>query len=117
MSAKDYEETWVEIDDEALIDRIKLAFVGTKDNQFVPYDFYRVKDTINPDRFHYIVRIYGGKNGCGEWTSYLEDMCKIFEALLDRNKCSFSDAWLIEWKNSCANDTSMALIGLRDENQ
>ena len=116
MSASEYGETWNPINDEPVIERVKKAIheSSNENNQFEAYDFYTVQDTFNPHSFHYVIRLYAGCNGCGEWSSYLTDMTNIFKALIDKNKGNFKSAWLIEWRNNCASDTSAALIGLRD---
>lgn len=118
-SAKDFDEEWEEIKDGELrhniFTRIREAISSTAnaENRFEPYDLYKVQDTFNPNSFHYIVRMYAGRNGCGDWVSYLQDMTNIFRHLLqhdDKTTTTFSDIWLIEWKNQAANDTSAALI-------
>ena len=121
MSAQDYNENWLEIHDEDFINRVKASFTDIDPlNQFGSYDYYKVYDaidtigTIDEKKFHYVVRIYAGKNGCGHWTSYFNDMKIIFDNLINKPECHFSKVWLIEWKNRCADDTSAALIGLRD---
>ena len=113
MTSSDYDESWNIITDEALINRIKLAFTGTDpENRFEPYDFYVTGNTFD-NGSHYIIRVYAGQNGSGNWNSYMQDMKLIFDNLTN-NICNFKDAWLIEWKNSCGNDTSVALIGIDD---
>ena len=126
MSAKDYDEEWEEIKDgpirHDIFARIKEAIssVADEENRFEPYDLYRVQDTFDPNSFHYIVRIYAGRNGCGEWVSYLQDMTNIFNHLLQHDKpttlsppITFSKIWLIEWRNRCADDISAALVAFR----
>lgn len=115
MTAADYGENWIEFNDPAFIARVKHAFTITDpENRFDPYDYYMVADTFSEGKVHYVVRVYAGRNGCGDWVSYLTDMSKAFHALTNHSESHFSKAWLIEWKNGCANDTSAALIGLRD---
>lgn len=121
----DYEENWEVIrpltsmslssSTPSVINRVKAAFININtNNQFVPYDYYKVNDTIDENKFHYVVGIYGGRNGSGNWLSYFTDMKTIFSNLINKTECHFSDVWLIEWKNSCADDTFAALVGLRD---
>ena len=115
MSAADYGENWTEINDEQFINRVKQCLIGTEENRFEAYDFYTVPDTFDTSKSHYVIRIYAGKNGSGEWISYLSDLKTIFESLLNENKGNFGSAYLIEWRNNCASDTSAILIGLRDK--
>ena len=114
MTDKDYGETWEVIDDGQFIERINKAVeAADEEDRFKAYDFYKTKDNFDPNKYHYVVRIYAGRNGCGEWVGYMESMKKIFEAF--EKVSEFKSAWLIEWKNGCANDTSVLLVGLRDE--
>ena len=111
MADADYNEHWEVVNDASFIERVKRCFVGTESNAFSAYDFYKTTDAVDKSKFHYIVRIYAGRNGDGVWTSYLQDMGRIFEAI----NTEFERGWLIEWKNNCLSDTSVALIGIRDK--
>ena len=116
MSAEDYGEVWTETHDNTLITRVKHGFTTytNEENMITSYDYYTVPDTFDRSRSHYVVRVYGGRNGSGEWTSYFEDMKNAFAGLVNDSECNFSSVWLIELKNSPANDTFAALIGLKD---
>ena len=113
MSSNTYNETWNEVENTDIIDRITASMIGTEENNFELDKCYKTSDALNSNRFHYIVRLFAGRNGSGEWSSYLSDLQKIFENLIHERH--FSDVWLIEWVNSCANDTSRILFGLRDD--
>ena len=65
---------------------------------------------INPDdpSPYYIVQIYGGLNGHGEWTDYFEDLTKMAKALE-----KIGHAWLIELENDCLDDVFTLTMGLR----
>ena len=69
---------------------------------------------LNPDENYddpspyYIVQIYGGLNGSGEWTDYFEDLTTMAKALE-----TIGHAWLIELENDCLDDVFTLTMGLR----
>jgi hypothetical protein len=62
-------------------------------------------DIHDPESAHYIVTLYGGLNGCGEFFDYLKDVQYIVLHL--------EGAWLIDWINDCPDDVWVLRIGVR----
>lgn len=60
---------------------------------------------ISKQGTHYIVTLYGGLNGCGEFFDYLKDVQYIVLHL--------EGAWLIDWINDCPDDVWVLRIGVR----
>ena len=113
MTESPYFKDCERVHNRTLINRIKNCFECDSANRFKVEEVYR-----DPDfgySCHYVIRITAGRNGSGKWDSYMKDMQKTFKALMNHNKGNFLNAWLIEWKNMCANDTSELFIGIRDE--
>ena len=64
-----------------------------------------LEDVYDPESAHYIVTLYGGLNGCGEFFDYLKDVQYIVLHL--------EGAWLIDWINDCPDDVWVLRIGVR----
>ena len=64
---------------------------------------------------HYIVELYGGDNGSGDWKKYFGILEKIF----DKSKyqqTQIENIWLIELVNDCLDDVHTAYVGIRVKN-
>jgi hypothetical protein len=57
------------------------------------------------NEIHYVAEIYGGLNGNGEWTNYLDDI----QYLLLKMK----DAWIVDLSCDCADDVWTLEVGLK----
>jgi hypothetical protein len=58
------------------------------------------------DSVWYSAKIYGGVNGNGMWSSYLEDIKKLFTSIVQ-------DVWLIDIENDVPDDVWTLRIGFR----
>ena len=58
------------------------------------------------DSVWYSAKIYGGLNGNGTWSSYLEDIKKLFTSIVQ-------DVWLIDIENDVPDDVWTLRIGFR----
>ena len=58
------------------------------------------------DSVWYSAKIYGGVNGNGAWSSYLEDIKKLFTSIVQ-------DVWLIDIENDVPDDVWTLRIGFR----
>ena len=58
------------------------------------------------DSVWYSAKIYGGVNGNGTWSSYLEDIKKLFTSIVQ-------DVWLIDIENDVPDDVWTLRIGFR----
>lgn len=58
------------------------------------------------DSVWYSAKIYGGVNGNGTWSSYLEDIKKLFTSIVQ-------DVWLIDIENDVSDDVWTLRIGFR----
>ena len=58
------------------------------------------------DSVWYSAKIYGGVNGNGTWSSYLEDIKKLFSSIVQ-------DVWLIDIENDVPDDVWTLRIGFR----
>lgn len=58
------------------------------------------------DSIWYSAKIYGGVNGNGTWSSYLEDIKKLFTSIVQ-------DVWLIDIENDVPDDVWTLRIGFR----
>ena len=47
-----------------------------------------------------ILKVCGGKNGCGHWTEYLSDIRTLFQAFDNR----YTKSWLVDIDNDCPDD-------------
>jgi len=53
---------------------------------------------------HYIIKIYGGLNGNGEWKKYLDDIKTVIS--------KFKDSWVIRLDVDCPDDVWNLYIGI-----
>jgi hypothetical protein len=60
---------------------------------------------ISKQGTHYIVTLYGGLNGRGDFFDYLSDVQHIVLQL--------DNVWLIDWINDCLDDVWTLRIGVR----
>ena len=60
---------------------------------------------ISKQGTHYIVTLYGGLNGRGDFFDYLSDVQHIVVQL--------DNVWLIDWINDCLDDVWTLRIGVR----
>lgn len=60
---------------------------------------------ISKEGAHYIVTLYGGLNGRGDFFDYLSDVQHIIVQL--------DNVWLIDWINDCLDDVWVLRIGVR----
>ena len=60
---------------------------------------------IAPD--YVVAEIYGGLNGRGEWTDYLQTITNLFKAIRESHNC-----WLISLENDCLDDVFTLKIGV-----
>lgn len=110
MYSEKYGEKWEPLEDISIITRVKSCLDKLKYGNFSVYD----KDfRFAPGNGHYIVLIYGGRNGNGEWVKYLSEMTKLFKLLLNPNEGKFEDVCLIELGGRSIDDTFSFLIGLK----
>ena len=58
------------------------------------------------DSIWYSAKIYGGVNGNGTWSSYLEDIKKLLQSIVQ-------DVWLIDIENDVPDDVWTLRIGFR----
>ena len=91
-----FHEKWYKIDFNE--DKNTLLIKKIIDSTTNKSRLYLGELAINPDdpSPYYIVQIYGGLNGHGEWTDYFEDLTKMAKALE-----KIGHAWLIELENDC----------------
>ena len=91
-----YHEIWYKVD----FKEDKNAFLIKKviDNTTNKSRLYLGELAINPDDSspYYIVQIYGGLNGHGEWTDYFEDLTKRAKAVE-----KIGHGWLMEGEDDC----------------
>ena len=59
------------------------------------------EDALN----YWIVTLYGGENGRGRFSNYLEDVKHIID--------QFDHTWLIKWENDCLDDVWTLKFGIR----
>ena len=67
------------------------------------------EDECSDSQMYYILSLYGGLNGRGQFLFYLEDVAKLVKKLMIR----FDRIWLIEWKNDCPDDVFSLKLGMR----
>ena len=99
-----FDEKWVEEKDKEILNTIKGKFpngCGLKLN-------YVAKHKDAEGDLIRIISCYGGKNGHGVWTDYLEQWKNVFQSLSE----SFGQVWLIELKNDCVDDVFDLYIGV-----
>jgi hypothetical protein len=60
----------------------------------------------------WILKVYGGLNGWGEWTDYLEDITDLFDVLSEKYL-----VWVVDLDVDCLDDTFELSIGVEDEEE
>lgn len=116
---EEYNEVWKECTI-LFKDRIEKCLVGTEDNKFkLEYVAEVIEDETGaslPNEYEdrrYIALITAGKNGDGDWVDYLADAHNIFTDLIDPDVGGFKKAYIVKWKNDCADDISYLYLGLK----
>ena len=78
------------------------------------YD-YKVNDIVKVDihhEYHYVVELYGGKNGSGKWSDYLHNLTKIFDKSNIEKSGKIEKIWLIRLENDCLDDVHTVYVGI-----
>ena len=57
-----------------------------------------------------VVKIYGGLNGCGEWTNYFDCLSDLLKLMQNEYN---SEMWLIKLDNDCLDDVFSAEFGAK----
>lgn len=116
----EFNETWVKVEDEELLNKFKRATYGCEDDRFwVDFVAEVVKDEVGQDlpnkdqpNKHWVVGFHAGRNGDGEWNEYFLDAISIVNRLTKEE--GFKSAYLIDWINDCADDVSWLRIGVTE---
>ena len=69
----------------------------------------KVVDVYLVENSHYIIKLYGGLNGPGEWKDYLNDIQRVLEL--------FGHAWLIDLDIDVLDDVWTLYIGTKKESK
>ena len=69
--------------------------------------FQNVIELVKEQRY-LVVRIYGGLNGKGKWTEYMQIIPKVFNEIEKEYHC-----WLVQLLNDCCDDAFTLEIGIR----
>ena len=104
--AKDYpNEEW--IDDSDLREKINVILDKLKKNDSLA-DSIGIANAYRLEGEEYLIlRIFGGENGPGKWSKYLEDIKKIVSEF---------DGWVISLDNDVPDDVWDLHIGIQEEN-
>ena len=106
--ANEYDETWTKITDDDVIDKVTKSLAGCNSSN-LKLDFVAKVEESE----HFVIHLYGGKNGSGQWNEYLVDLLSTFNKLKDESIGGFKEVWLISLKNDCADDVFDVYIGVR----
>ena len=104
----EYEETWTKIIDDDVIDKVTKSLAGC-DSSNLKLDFVAKVEGSE----HFVIHLYGGKNGSGQWNEYLVDLLSFINKLKEESIGAFKRVWLISLKNDCADDVFDVYIGVR----
>ena len=104
----EYEETWTNVTDDDVIDKVTKSLAGCEFSN-LKLDFVAKVEGSE----HFVIHLYGGKNGSGQWNEYLVDLLSTFNKLKDESIGGFKEVWLISLKNDCADDVFDVYIGVR----
>ena len=104
----EYGETWTKITDDNVITKVTKSLAGC-DSSNLKLDFVAKVEGSE----HFVIHLYGGKNGCGEWNKYLVDLLSFINKLKEKDISAFKEVWLISLKNDCADDVFDVYIGVR----
>lgn len=75
------------------------------------YSLGGIKKIEEDGDFYFVVSLYGGKNGNGNWDEYLTHLHKLFVEF-DYTKSGIKDVWMIKLINDCLDDVHTVFIGL-----
>lgn len=106
--ANEFGEIWTKIIEDDVIDKVTKSLAGCECSN-LKLDFVAKVEESE----HFVIHLYGGKNGSGQWNEYLVDLLSTFNKLKDENIGSFKEVWLISLKNDCADDVFDVYIGVR----
>lgn len=104
----EYGETWTKVTDDDVITRVTKSLAGCNSSN-LKLDFVAKVEESE----HFVIHLYGGKNGSGQWNEYLVDLLSTFNKLKDESIGGFKEVWLISLKNDCADDVFDVYIGVR----
>ena len=104
----EFGETWTNITDDDVIDKVTKSLVGCESSN-LKLDFVAKVEESE----HFVIHLYGGKNGSGQWNEYLVDLLSTINKLKDESIGGFKEVWLISLKNDCADDVFDVYIGVR----
>ena len=104
----EYGETCTKITDDDVITRVTKSLAGCDQSNLKLYFVAKVEKSE-----HFVIHLYGGKNGSGQWNEYLVDLLSTFNKLKDESIGAFKKVWLISLKNDCADDVFDVYIGVR----
>ena len=75
------------------------------------YKVASIEKVLFGDDVHFIVQLFGGKNGNGDWNDYLFHLNKIFASEYYK-KFGVENIWLIQLINDCIDDVHDVYVGL-----
>lgn len=104
----EYGENWTKITDDDVITRVTKSLAGCEWSN-LKLDFVAKVEKSE----HFVIHLYGGKNGSGQWNEYLVDLLSTFNKLKEESIGAFKNVWLISLKNDCADDVFDVYIGVR----
>jgi hypothetical protein len=92
-------------------DEIKQAI-----EEYLKMDMFNIHTNLSIKDFkhimlgdYYILELYGGLNGRGQFLFYMEDVSNLVKMLMIR----FNQVWLIKWENDCPDDVFTISLGMR----
>ena len=106
--ANEYGENWIKVTDNDVITRVTKSLSGCEWSN-LKRDFVAKVEGSE----HFVIHLYGGKNGSGQWNEYFVDLLSTFNKLKDESIGGFKEVWLISLKNDCADDVFDVYIGVR----
>ncbi len=89
---------------EALILRVEDVF-----EQFKNDDMIHITDKYIDNYGTLVIRVSGGKNGNGLWSSYLNNLANIITELINKG----IDCWFIKGINDCVDDVFNMTFGIK----
>lgn len=104
----EYDETWTKITDDDVIDKVTKSLAGCNSSN-LKLDFVAKVEESE----HFVIHLYGGKNGSGQWNEYLVDLLSFINKLKEESIGGFKKVWFISLKNDCADDVFDVYIGVR----
>ena len=86
-----------------------VNFIQEKCNEVsTAKDNLHFNQVIKTGLTYVIVEFYGGLNGRGEWTDYLQTITNLFKAIRESHDC-----WLYNMENDCIDDVFTLRMGVR----